>query len=252
MSGPEDVTYDTLLRGKVKLIQPSRGFRSSLDPVLLAAFARPPFGRFLDIGCGTGALSFLLLAADSAATGTGVEIQPRLADLARRGIAENGFEARFALFVGDARTLGRSLPAGSCDLVATNPPFRPIGTGVLPAEYERSLANHEVALKLADWLDLGVHALAPAGRLVAIFPANRTTELVGAMRARGLLPARMRAVQAQASDPPKRILVEARRASAAGGALVPVPDPVIEPPLVVHEGGRFSREVLHMIGEGQG
>ena len=70
MSEDDDaLTSDTLLRGRVRLIQPARGFRSSLDPVLLAAFARPPFGRFLDIGCGTGAVSFLLLARDPEASG---------------------------------------------------------------------------------------------------------------------------------------------------------------------------------------
>ena len=34
-------------------------------------FLEPPYGRFLDIGCGTGALSFLLLARDPAAAGVG-------------------------------------------------------------------------------------------------------------------------------------------------------------------------------------
>ena len=59
----DEVTIDTLLRGRVTLVQPARGFRSSLDPLLLAAFVRPPFGRFVDIGCGTGALSFALSCA---------------------------------------------------------------------------------------------------------------------------------------------------------------------------------------------
>ena len=60
--GDDAITTDTLLRGRVTLLQPTRGFRSSLDPVLLAAFVGPPFGRFVDIGCGTGAVAFLLAA----------------------------------------------------------------------------------------------------------------------------------------------------------------------------------------------
>src|SRR5256885_11032317 len=85
-----ETTEDTLLGGRVTLIQPRRGFRSSLDPVLLAAFLAPPFGRFLDIGCGTGALSLLLLARDPSATGVAVEVQPRLPPLAVRGRDVNG------------------------------------------------------------------------------------------------------------------------------------------------------------------
>ena len=90
MTDDDAVTADALLRGRVRLFQPARGARMSLDPVLLAGFVTPPFGRFLDIGCGTGPLSFLLLAGDPAATGVSVEIQPRLAALAVRGRIELG------------------------------------------------------------------------------------------------------------------------------------------------------------------
>ena len=75
----------------------------SLDPVLLAGFVPPPYGRFLDIGCGTGALSFLLLARDPAARGVGVELQPRLAALAARGRDENGWRERLEIVEGDVR-----------------------------------------------------------------------------------------------------------------------------------------------------
>ena len=85
MAEETEITRDTLLRGRVKLLQPRHGFRSSLDPVLLAGFIAPPFGRFLDIGCASGALAFLLLARDQAARGIGIEIQPRLAALAEQG-----------------------------------------------------------------------------------------------------------------------------------------------------------------------
>src|SRR4051812_11086249 len=84
-SDPDDTTVDTLLRGRVTVVQPRRGFRSSLDPLLLARFLAPPHGRFLDIGCGTGALSFALLADDPSASGVGVELQARLAHLAGLG-----------------------------------------------------------------------------------------------------------------------------------------------------------------------
>src|SRR5437764_7444189 len=102
----DDTTVDTLLRGRVTLLQPKRGFRSSLDPVLLARFLAPPYGRFLDIGCGTGALSFSLLAGDARATGAGVELQPRLARLAALGRERNGVGERFTMIEGDVRAAG--------------------------------------------------------------------------------------------------------------------------------------------------
>jgi tRNA1(Val) A37 N6-methylase TrmN6 len=220
---PEDVTHDTLLRGRVKLIQPAHGFRSSLDPVLLASFIHAPYRHFLDIGCGTGALSFLLLARDPAATGLGVEIQPRLAGLAARSVA--------AL-----------VPAAAFDLVASNPPFRPLGKGVLPPQTERSLAHHEVALTLTEWLAVAQAALRPEGRLAAIFPADRLDEMRAALATRGLAMTRLRMVQAQAGGRANRFCFEAQQSAL-------VTKTQTEAPLIVHEQGKYSAEVRAMLGE---
>lgn len=234
-----EITRDTLLRGRVKLLQPRHGFRSSLDPVLLAGFLAPPFGRFLDIGCASGALSFLLLAHDASARGIGVEIQPRLAALADAGRAENGFAERFTVVAGDVRDAALVAPA-SVDLVVANPPFRPLGTGVLPPLSEKALANHEVTLALVDWLDVAARVLARGGRLGTIFPFERWPELRRGLEERGLAPARLRAVAARAGESPRRILVEARRGQVAL---------VSEATLLVHEQDGYSSEVRRMLGE---
>ena len=234
-----DITRDTLLRGRVKLLQPRAGYRSSLDPVLLAGFIAPPFGRFLDIGCGTGALSFLLLARNQAATGVGVEIQPRLAELAEIGRVENGFGSRWAVTVGDVRKPA-AIAGGAFDLVATNPPFRPLGTGVLPPDTEKAVAHHEVALTLADWLVVAARALRPGGRLATIYPFDRWRELRAGLAERGLLVARFRLVLSRAGGTPGRVLVEARLGQA---------DAREEPPLVVHDDSGYTPEVQAMLGE---
>jgi tRNA1(Val) A37 N6-methylase TrmN6 len=233
------ITRDTLLRGRVKLLQPRDGYRSNLDPVLLAGFLRPPFGRFLDIGCGTGALSFLLLVYDAAATGIGVEIQARLAELAEQGRAENGLAERWQVALGDARKAG-VVERDAFALVATNPPFRPVGTGVLPPDTEKALAHHEVTLTLADWLDVAVGALRPAGRLATIFPFARWEELQAGLRARGFSVARSRLVVPRADGSPGRVLVEARQGKAEAQQ---------EPPLVVHDSSGYTVEVRRMLGE---
>lgn len=241
--GDAAFTVDTLLRGRVTLLQPARGFRSSLDPVLLAGFLVPPFGEFLDIGCGTGALSFLLLAADPGARGAAVELQPALAVLAAEGRDRNGWRDRLQVTTGDARRLGDSLGAARFDVVATNPPFRQVGRGPAPRDEARALANEELALALPEWLDVAARAVRPGGRVAAIFPAERLVELVAAMQARDLAPRRLRAVHPYADRPAIRVLVEAER-----GGRRPL---AVEPPLVVHAPGeRFTAEVKRMLGEG--
>jgi tRNA1Val (adenine37-N6)-methyltransferase len=181
----------------------------------------------------------LLLARDPMAEGIGIEIQPRLARLAALGADANGYRARFEVRAADVREVGAL--GGGFDLVVTNPPFRPVGTGVLPPDQERSIANHELTLRLGDWLDAAVAMLVPGGRLAAIFPADRWRELADGLVRRGLTPARLRPVLSRRQAAPHRLLVEARRAPA--GALS------VAPPLVVHEGQGFSREMRGLLGD---
>ena len=239
----DEITVDALLGGRVTLLQPARGFRASLDPVLLSAFVAPPFGRFLDIGCGTGALSFLLLARDGAATGVAVELQGPLAALAEAGRARNGFGGRLEIRAGDVRRLAPGLGAAQYDLVVTNPPFRALAGSQLSTDESRALSHHEVALTLGDWTDVAARAVRPGGRVAAVFPAARALELGAALRARELAPTRLRFVHPRAGEPASRVLVEAVR-----GGRAPL---VVEPPLVVHADGgeRFTPEAGAMLGE---
>lgn len=236
----EGVTADTLLKGRVRIYQPARGARMSLDPVLLAGFLAPPYGRFLDIGCGAGPLSFLLLARDPAATGAGVEIQPRLAALAGRGRDDNGWSARWQLVAGDVRTA--VLPDAAFDLVATNPPYRTVASSPPSPDRERALAHHEIALRLDEWIAVAARVLRPGGRVGAILPAARADELSTRLAAARLPPIRTRFVHPRAGEPASRVLVEAR----AGRAT----EAVVEAPLVVHEAdGGFTPAVRQMLGE---
>jgi tRNA1(Val) A37 N6-methylase TrmN6 len=238
-----ETTVDTLLGGRVTLIQPRRGFRSSLDPVLLARFLAPPYGRFLDIGCGTGALSFSLLAGDARATGAGVELQPRLARLAALGRERNGIGERFTLIEGDVRAAATTagLAPESFDLVATNPPFRAVERGQSSPDSERAVANHEVTLALAEWLDVARRLVKPGGRVGVVYAAERLPELLAGMSTRGLTPVRLRAVHPFVDRAAVRVLVEAKRGSRRALA--------IEPPLVLHVGDppRFTDETKALL-----
>ena len=246
--GDDEITSDTLRAGRVRIYQPARGARMSLDPVLLEGFLRPPHGRFLDIGCGTGALSFLLLARDPAAMGVGVELQPRLAALATRGRDDNGWQQRLEIVTGDVRNaaqMGDRLGAAKFDLVATNPPYRTLAGSRRPPDEERALAHQEIALALAEWVACAARAVRPGGRVAVVFPAERAGELFAALHDRDLIVCRMRAVYPRVGETASRVLVEAER-----GGRRPL---VIEPPLVVHaDGTRYSPEVARLLDEDQG
>jgi tRNA1Val (adenine37-N6)-methyltransferase len=237
----DGVTHDTLLRGRIQLFQPARGFRSSLDPILLAGFVTPPYGRFLDIGCGTGAVSFLLLARDARASGVGIEVQPALASLLARGVKANDFGRRFEVIAGDVRAA--AIPARSFDLVVSNPPFQPVGSGELPPDEQKRVAHHEVKLRLEECLARAAELAGGDARVALVLPAARSAELQAGLRAHGLAPVRLRMVHPRAGTPATRVLVEARHTDGK-------PTLALEPPLHVHEaGGAYSLEVRRMLGE---
>ncbi len=84
---------DRLAFASLVVRQPPRGYRFSLDSVLLADFAAPRCrGAVLDLGTGSGVVLLLLARlCPGLSRGVGVEIQPELFECARANIAANGF-----------------------------------------------------------------------------------------------------------------------------------------------------------------
>ena len=102
------------------------------------------------------------------------------------------------------------------------------------------VADQEITLALPEWVACAARAVRPGGRVAAIFPADRTPDLLDAFRAEDLTPCRLRTVHPHAGEAASRVLVEAER-----GGRRPL---VIEPPLVLHaEDARYTPEVQAML-----
>ena len=241
-----DVTLDELLRGRLRLLQPRRGYRLSVDPLLLADFALrqcgPAPGRVCDLGAGVGVVGVALLRAAPTATGLLVELQPRLCDLARRNVELNGLGGRLESHEGDLR----QLPAryhGRFDLCVANPPFRSVGSGKPNPDPEKALANVEVACSLADLAAAAHRLLKPRGHLALVHDAARLAEVLAVLPAAGLRPEVLRLVHPRADEAASRLLLLARRVAG--------PSPLrTEPPLVLHEtDGSYTTEAATILGE---
>ena len=106
-------------------------FPLSTDSVLLADFAVLPrkHARVADLGAGIGTLGLLLCQKDPSCRVDGLELQPGAAALAPAVIRENGMEGRISVYPGDLRDAAAYLPRGGYDLVVSNPPYFPAGSG---------------------------------------------------------------------------------------------------------------------------
>jgi len=230
-------TLDELRPAGLHIIQAKRGYRFSLDPVLLSDFTPVAAGDTLvDLGTGSGVVPLLLAARTGAGHIVGVEIQAELADRARRSVLLNGLQGRIEILRGDLRELHDQLPPQSFAVVVANPPFRRPGTGRQAPDAERAAARHELAGGLSDFLRAAAYLLPDGGRFCIIYLANRLAELLTTMQGLRLEPKRLRCVHPRVGERANLVLVEGRKGGRSGL--------LVEAPLHVYDGKQYSEEIL--------
>ncbi len=238
-SAPE--TLDSILSGALRLYQPRRGYRFSVEAVLLARFAAVrPAARVLELGAGCGVVALLVAALARPREVVALEIQPALAALVERNAALNGLGMVRAVCADlrNRRALG-AVP-GNFDLVLANPPFRARQSGHESPHAGRRLARGETAARLEDFTAAAARYARHGGRAAFVFAAARSAELISALRARRLEPKRIRFVHPHAAASASTVLVEARK---GGGVEVE-----IEPPLVMYRApGVYSDEARALL-----
>ncbi|MCD8188613.1 MAG: methyltransferase [Clostridiales bacterium] len=189
------------------------------DSVQLARFATLRRGmRVLDLGCGVGVLALLLAQREPELTLDGIDIDPAAAALARRNLAENGLTGE--VLTADLREPGW-FSRGHYDLIVSNPPYFPLGAGVL-ASRRSAAARSEVSCTLADLCRAAAPRLKTGGRFALVCRAERLTDLLLALRENDLEPKRLQLVQHRLESPPKLALVEAVRQGKPGLRVEPV------------------------------
>lgn len=120
-----ETTQGHLLGGRVVYMQPTKGFRSGIEPVLLAAaIPAKPGERVLEAGSGAGAGLLCLAARVPGVRGVGVERDSELAALAIQNARGNGQDRLH--FV--ACDLLRWQYGDPFDHAFANPPYHGTGT----------------------------------------------------------------------------------------------------------------------------
>jgi tRNA1(Val) A37 N6-methylase TrmN6 len=232
------LTEDTLLGGRVRLLQPRRGYRVAVDAVLLAAAVEARAGeRVLDLGAGVAAVGLCVAQRVPGCTVLGIELQPALREIAERNALLNSVEKRVRTIVHD---LAHPLPVetGLFEHVATNPPYLPAAVADPSPDPSKALATVESSAGLARWLDVATGALKPAGTLTIIHRSDRLEEIVLHLARLGFGD-----VATKLLPPAARVLVRARRSEALVRR--------ISPPLALHRaGGGYTDEAEAILRHG--
>ncbi len=234
-------TIDELRGFDLRIAQPRHGYRFSLDPLLLCAFARLPEGaRVIDLGTGCGIIPLVLSRQQGEVNVVGVELQEEMVQLAERNVQLNGLSGRVEIVACDLLFLRERFPVSSFDLVVANPPYRNPSTGKLSPKAGRDRARHESTATLGDFLEIAKYLVKPGGRIAFTYHPLRLVDFCTAATALKLALLRMRMVHGNIRAPGRMALLEL--AKGRRGELE------VLPPLFVYDGdGEYSAEMREIL-----
>jgi tRNA1(Val) A37 N6-methylase TrmN6 len=233
VAGMDAISEDAMLDGRVRLLQPRRGYRAGLDAALLAAACDAEAGaRVIEVGCGVGAALLAAAVRRPQAQFVGLDRDPDAAALARRNVALNGMEARVRVVEGDVAHRFASLDLLPFDAALANPPFFDDPAGLrAPAPEKQAAWMAEGGL--AAWTGFLLKAVREGGSITVIHRADRLGDLLRLLTPKaGSI--QVRPVHPFSDAPAKRVLVRAVKSGKAPLQLLP--------PLVAHarDGGRHT------------
>ncbi len=238
----DDERLDYLLAEDLRIIQSPSVFSFSLDAVLLARFAYVPLkrGKIVDLCTGNGAIP-LFLSARTEMPIIGVELQERLANMAKRSISYNELEHRIEIIQGDVKEIPAQLGIEKFDVVTCNPPYFPAHEmSDKNISEHMAIARHELHLTLDESVAAASKLLKQGGKAAFVHRAGRLIDIITVMRANRLEPKRVRLVYPKAGKEANTLLIE--------GIKDGKPDLKILPPLIVYgTDGEYTEEVRALL-----
>ena len=192
----------------LKISQPEKGYRFSMDALMLASHVKVKGNeKLIDIGCGSGIISILLAHKYPGLNIIGIEIQEELYKLAQKNIKANGLEGRIRIIHDDVKNIKISKTEEPADIIVSNPPFDKKGAGRISPNPQKAIAKHEITLDLDSLLNCSNRLLKDKGKLFVIFPFNRHRELMQGLKRHLFEPEYSRHVNIKTNSEPLRIIV---------------------------------------------
>ena len=222
---------DYLPRTNIKMIHVDGSYSFGVDSIILGDFAKMRKDKVaLDIGAGSGVLSFLTNSLYKLKKVYAVEIQKKKADLLRENIALNNIE-NIELINDNLNNI--NFEENFLDYIITNPPYYKITDNIGNKEEEFLISRQEKYLKLEDIFSFANKTLKDKGKLFMIHKPERMVEIFN--KSGNLKPKRVRFVESRVYEKPQFILIEFVKNARDGLK--------IEDPLIIYEGKTYSKKM---------
>lgn len=223
----------------IKIYQKDDVFSFSLDSMLLANFIDTNKAKkIIDLGTGNAPIPlFLTLKTDAKIYG--VEIQKEPYELACMSVKLNHFENQIEIINDDFKGIYKTLGANTFDIVCSNPPyFKVTDTSIINKNDTLTIARHEVKASVTDVINEANKLLIDGGKLYIIHRIERMPEVMNLLEQNNFGIKRVQLIYPIENKNAYMFIIESRKNKKT--------DLKIVKPLVIHNNGKYTDEVLEI------
>ena len=222
----------------LKIIQDNEMFNFSLDSVLLPNFItiNDSTKNILDIGTGNAPIP-LILSQKTKAHITGIEIQKEVSNIAKKTIKLNNLENKINIINDDIKEYYKKATPEYYDIITCNPPYFEVKkTSKFNKNDYKTIARHEVTLKLEDILKIARKLLKNGGTLGLVHRPERLIDILTTMRNYNIEPKKIRLIYPGKNKESNILLIEGKKNGKKGLKILP--------PLYRHnQDGTYTEEI---------
>lgn len=236
----ENVLNDLVGYDNLKIVQNSNYFNFSLESVMIPRFCVLKNNMKIIDFCTGNAPIPMILSTLTDSNIIGVELQKEIYNLAVQSVKINNLEDRITLLNMNVLDIFNVYETDSFDLITCNPPyFRVNEFSNLNNNMIKSIARHEIEIKLEDICRISKKLLKNNGSLVLVHRTDRLSEIINMLLKYNLQPKRIRFLYPKELENSNLVLIDARKNGNIGLKVLP--------PLICHNmDGSYTKEVLDM------
>lgn len=240
----DDERIDQLFSQDVQIIQSKKVFSFSLDAVLLANFAekiKGGYGTTVDLCAGNGAVG-LFFSKEVKGKIIEVEIQEKLADMAKRSVKLNNLTDKMEVLNIDLKDTLDYVRRGSVEIVLCNPPYFLTNENSTKNPNEHlAIARHEITTDLDAVCHMSAQLLKNNGKLFMVHRPDRLVDILATLQKRHLAAKRIQFVHPKEGKEANMVLIEAIKDGHSGGTRI------LEPIVVYTKDNEYTPEVRKVL-----
>ena len=195
----------------LKIYQNRDWFCFSLDSVLLANFTTLKLStrRIMDLGTGNGIIP-LILSLRTDAKIFGIDVQDDLVKLANESVRINKLENQIKIDCTDIKDiLSKKDLYNTFDLVVSNPPyFSDLEESKKNDNIHKTIARHEVKIKLDDIVNAASVILKDGGTFSMINRTDRLIEIINSLKKYNIEPKKIKFIYKNSESPSNMFYIE--------------------------------------------